>query len=195
MPKNIPNTLTVARIVLSAILFFITDNITLFFAVYAAAGFTDIADGYIARKHHLETIVGAKLDSLADFLLLAISLLRMVLSYQLVIPPEGWILVGIAAVIRIANAIVTKVKFRQWGMLHTICNKLTGCFVFIVCPLTVISGRFPMFTVIIALLSSLEEMAILFSVGSYDPNIKSYFHCVQTAAPRRQMAKGEPVNG
>ena len=35
--------------------------------LYLAAGLTDILDGFLARKMHWETALGAALDGIADF--------------------------------------------------------------------------------------------------------------------------------
>jgi len=173
--NNIPNILSALRIILSALLFSITNNITLFFVVYSIAGLTDITDGFIARKYYMETPLGAKLDSLADFMLLIASLLRMVFSYQLKIPLTVLICCSIVAIIRIINFIITKVKFQQWGMLHSIGNKISGLFIFFICPITIFTGQFPFAAVIIPLLSALEETIFLLISHEYNPNAKSMF--------------------
>ncbi|MGL6199377.1 MAG: CDP-alcohol phosphatidyltransferase family protein [Lachnospiraceae bacterium] len=173
--NNIPNILSALRIVLSALLFSITNNIALFFGVYSFAGLTDIADGFIARKYYMETSLGVKLDSLADFIFLIASLLRMVLSYQLKISLMVLISCVIIAIIRIINFIITKIKFQQWGMLHSIGNKITGLIIFFICPIAILTGQFPIVAVIIPLLSALEETVFLLISHEYNPNAKSIF--------------------
>ena len=173
--NNIPNILSVFRMILSAILFSITNNIALFFVVYSFAGLTDVTDGFVARKYYLETPLGAKLDSLADFMFLAALLLRMVLSYQLEIPLAILISCGIVAIIRIINFIITKVKFQQWGILHSIGNKISGLIVFFICPIAILTGQSPFVAVIIPLLSALEETVFLLISHEYNPNAKSIF--------------------
>lgn len=84
--KSIPNTLTVARIVL----------IPLFVAVYylpsiyagwiaagifALAAFTDWLDGFLARKLNQTTRFGAFLDPVADKLMVAVALVLLVGEY------------------------------------------------------------------------------------------------------------------
>lgn len=46
----------------------IANNKTALVVVIAFCGITDFLDGFIARKNGLETTIGAKLDSLGDFI-------------------------------------------------------------------------------------------------------------------------------
>ena len=66
--KNIPNILTIARIVLTFIIVIlgITNHIYTAIILTIIAALTDLFDGLIARKYNLETTIGAKLDAVAD---------------------------------------------------------------------------------------------------------------------------------
>ena len=70
--KNVPNALTIFRIILIPIFvyaFLGLGNIMLACFIYVLAGATDLLDGYIARKYNLVTKLGIVLDPLADKLL------------------------------------------------------------------------------------------------------------------------------
>ncbi|MDR0857761.1 MAG: CDP-alcohol phosphatidyltransferase family protein [Oscillospiraceae bacterium] len=73
--RNLPNIITISRIVFSAALvfaIFTVFNCSLTNAVlilcFSAILFSDIFDGYIARKMNLATITGARLDLIADII-------------------------------------------------------------------------------------------------------------------------------
>lgn len=71
---NIPNILTLLRILLVPvylIIFYSVKKNRLIYAaiVYIIAGISDVLDGYIARKYDLKTKLGAVLDPLADKLM------------------------------------------------------------------------------------------------------------------------------
>ncbi len=79
---NLPNKLTILRIVMSPIF------ITLYFVpfawhrvaamvVFCAASVTDFFDGFIARKHNLVTHLGKFLDPIADKMLVACALVAV----------------------------------------------------------------------------------------------------------------------
>ena len=84
--RNIPNLLTLLRIVLIPLIVFLhylgtPITATLSGAIFLLASFTDLLDGYYARKYQIVTEIGAILDLLADKLLVSCCLVW--LSYQL----------------------------------------------------------------------------------------------------------------
>lgn len=74
---NLPNKLTITRIILTFIfIYFISQEglvyITVAALLFVLASLTDFADGYIAKKHHLVSDFGKLMDPIADkFLILA----------------------------------------------------------------------------------------------------------------------------
>lgn len=174
--KNIPNYITLVRLILSVLLFFITDNWILFLVIYIICGISDVFDGFLARKFKCQTKTGARLDSLADFIFCFAAFFRMLLSYRLTIPVSiifGAILI---ALIRFINLYITRKKFGMPGILHTIGNKLSGIIFFFACPAAVILGYVPLWVIFIPLISSLEETMILLKADIYNPDIRSYYH-------------------
>lgn len=66
--KNIPNILTCSRILLTPFIIYLglTNHIKILIGVAIFVALTDYFDGYIARKFHLQSELGAKLDAIAD---------------------------------------------------------------------------------------------------------------------------------
>ena len=81
---NIPNTLTLVRIILAPVLFIVLlkapGKFLSFIAalVFALASLTDFLDGYFARRLNLVTALGQFLDPLADKLLVGVALIMMI---------------------------------------------------------------------------------------------------------------------
>ena len=80
---NIPNLLTMARVVMIPIFLFYLDQDTpkaCFYAalIYTAAALTDALDGYLARKLGVVSVLGKFLDPLADKLIVMAGLVWMV---------------------------------------------------------------------------------------------------------------------
>lgn len=94
---NLPNKLTVARLVLSFVFVAFLSIESLAFGKTAAliafciAAFTDFLDGYLARKHNLVTNFGKLMDPLADKILMCAG---FVLLTRLELIP-AWIVVVI----------------------------------------------------------------------------------------------------
>lgn len=103
---NLPNKITVARILLIPIMIIIPlfglDNILfggvtlgnfIVLIIFLIASFTDFLDGYLARKNNIVTTFGKFLDPIADKLLVLAALIMLV--EQGIVP--GWIPIIIAA--------------------------------------------------------------------------------------------------
>ena len=69
---NIPNTLTLGRIVLVPLVIWliVTHEMTAAFVLFLLAGVSDAADGYLAKRFQWRTELGAYLDPIADKTLL-----------------------------------------------------------------------------------------------------------------------------
>ena len=69
---NIPNTLTLGRILLVPLLVWLIIDQKMFaaFLLFMAAGISDAADGYLAKRYGWHTELGAYLDPIADKALL-----------------------------------------------------------------------------------------------------------------------------
>ena len=72
---NIPNALTLARIILVPLIVWliIAHEIAAAFVLFLLAGLSDAVDGYLAKRFGWQTELGAYLDPIADKALLALS--------------------------------------------------------------------------------------------------------------------------
>ncbi len=83
--KNLPNILTIFRIILIPIILSLilldTQNTNLFaFIAFIVASLSDYFDGYLARKYNLTSNFGTMLDPIADKLL--VILVGFILCYR-----------------------------------------------------------------------------------------------------------------
>jgi CDP-diacylglycerol--glycerol-3-phosphate 3-phosphatidyltransferase len=171
----IANALTVSRIFLSLLLPLLTSLQTSFLIIYALCGVTDALDGFVARKTQTQSKLGARLDSLADFVLITALIISL---YPVIHLPQGaaaWIL-AIAAT-RIAAAIISWMKHRIFAFLHTYSNKLTGILIFLFPFLiTVLSPAVPIWIICgAATISAVEELLIQVSSKTLNLDRKSIF--------------------
>ncbi len=131
--KRLPNIITASRILLSLALLFCPPLSVPFYAVYLAAGISDMLDGFLARKLDAATPLGAKLDTVADLSLVAVCLIRLLP----VLHVPRWLMIWIAgiALVKAVNLVSGFVKQKQFVALHTVLNKVTGALLFLL-PLT-----------------------------------------------------------
>jgi CDP-diacylglycerol--glycerol-3-phosphate 3-phosphatidyltransferase len=128
------NIITSSRIVFSIALLFFPTFSPAFYALYLAAGITDMIDGTVARKTGKASEFGAKLDSIADIVFVVICLIKLLPVIS--IPTWLYVWIGIVALIRIINIVSGLIMQKRFVMLHTIMNKVTGLLLFVL-PLTV----------------------------------------------------------
>lgn len=95
MPINLPNLITIIRILLVPVtVWLIVQNAFLpAFLVFLVAGVSDAVDGFIAKRFDLATELGAYLDPLADKLLLVAIYLALGFLHQL----PSWLVILVAS--------------------------------------------------------------------------------------------------
>ena len=124
------NALTVSRIVLSVALLASPALSSAFLIIYALAGVADMLDGYVARRAGTESELGARLDSIADLVLVVVCLVKILPAIS--VPMWLWIWVAAIVLVKATNAISGFVVEKRLVMLHTTANKVAGLAVFFV---------------------------------------------------------------
>ena len=133
MIKHIANIITGCRIFGSALLLFFPVFSVQFYILYFFCGFTDMIDGTIARKTNSTSNFGSRFDTVADFVFVAVSLIKILPAIQL--PKFLWIWLSVIAIIKFSNIMMGIIYKKKLISLHTIMNKITGILLFLL-PLT-----------------------------------------------------------
>lgn len=123
------NLITSCRILFSLLLFFFPALSPGFYGLYLAAGLSDMLDGFVARRTNTASPLGAKLDSMADIIFLAVCLINLL--PVLTLPVWLWVWVGLIALLRLVNILSGFVCRKKLVLLHTKANKLTGALLFL----------------------------------------------------------------
>ena len=123
------NLITSCRILLSLLLLFFPALSPGFYGLYLAAGLSDMLDGFVARRTNSTSPLGAKLDSMADVVFLAVCLVKLL--PVLTLPVWLWVWVGLIALLRLVNILSGFVWRKKLVLLHTRANKLTGALLFL----------------------------------------------------------------
>lgn len=158
--KNVPNYITMLRILASVGLLFAAPFSILFFLLYLTCGISDVLDGYIARKMNASSKFGQVFDSISDLIFVGVVLLIFIPIINLPL----WIIYWIAAiaVIRLISIIFGLAKYRQLAFLHTYANKATGIVLFCFPFLFSVFGKEITASILccIASISAVEELLI-----------------------------------
>ena len=102
-----------------------------FYIFYTLIAISDVADGFIARKYHLESELGAKLDSIADLLFWAVVLIKIIPQIFDDFKKLEYAMMIIIFSLRVLCYIFAFAKFHSFPSLHTFLNKLTGVALFV----------------------------------------------------------------
>ena len=173
--KYLPNIITLFRILLSISLLFMDLFSVGFVLIYLLCGLTDAIDGFIARRLKAESLLGARLDTIADIVMFAVILYifipHVAFSRMLVI----WLLAIL--LIRLVSMALVYFKYHKFAILHTVSNKVTGFLLFFV-PLAIGTGmELAAIDIVcaVASVSALEELAIHVFSKSLAVDRKSIF--------------------
>ena len=128
------NTITFFRIAVSIVLFFCPVFSPAFYVFYIAAGLSDMLDGFVARKTDTVSKLGARLDTIADFVLVVVCLIKLLPVLR--IPAWLYIWIGIIALIKVVNIISGFVVQKKLVAVNSGMNKATGAMLFLM-PLTI----------------------------------------------------------
>jgi len=106
---NIPNMLTMARIVMTVFFVILMQGPSAAgaftaFGLFILACLTDLADGYIARKYNMITVFGKIMDPLADKVL--------TLSALLLLAMNGMVVSGFVLIVALREVSVTAVRLQ-----------------------------------------------------------------------------------
>lgn len=93
-----------------------------------------MADGTIARKTKSISELGARLDTVADSVFVAVCFVKILPLMQF--PTWLWAWIVIIAIIKIGNVVWGLISKKRLVSLHTILNKITGFLLFLL-PLTI----------------------------------------------------------
>ena len=131
--KQIANIITISRILSSINLLLCSVFSISFHIMYLFCGITDMVDGTIARKTKSVSELGARLDTVADSVFVAVCFVKILPLMQL--PTWLWTWIVIIAIIKIGNVVWGLIFNKKLVSIHTILNKVTGFILFLL-PLT-----------------------------------------------------------
>jgi cardiolipin synthase len=112
VPLNIPNLITLGRIISVPVVFWLLliGEAMAAFAIFVAAGVSDAVDGYLAKRLNCQTELGAYLDPLADKLLIVSIYIALAVKAELPL----WLVVAVVS----RDILIVAAVILAWLMNH-----------------------------------------------------------------------------
>jgi phosphatidylglycerophosphate synthase len=141
-----------------------------------AAGLTDVLDGFVARRLGQASPAGARLDLIADTLLL-LSAMAWIGSLHPEIVRDNLGVVAGAVSIYVASVAVGVLKFRRLPNLRLYSSKVAGGLLYAFAVITLLAGRYDRWLLTLALaafmVSCLETLAGMLLLSAVDTRMGS----------------------
>ena len=184
------NIITGIRIVLSAALLFCPAFSPTFYALYLAAGFSDMIDGAVARKTGTVSEFGSRLDTIADIVFAAVCLVKLLPVLDVPI----WLCIWIAIIawLKAANIAAGFIRQKEFIPVHSMINKVTGGLLFVFpLTLTVIDMRYSAAVVCTAATAAAIQEGYLIKRKAMNRTNRSYAGEKPMASDQNQSNTGQ----
>ena len=187
--RHVPNALSAMRIAAVPVLMVLaaTGRESAFAWVLVPALLSDIADGWIARRFELQSQLGALLDSIADTLLLFVSLYGMWVFHRGVIASNESLCAAVIGLWVLEN-IVALLRYGRLSSFHTYVSKVAGYMLGIYIGVLFVFGQSQSLLYTAAALSivgNLEEFALLAALPQWRANVRGLWWVLIERRERR----------
>lgn len=182
---NIPNTLSLLRLACAPLLVAAAwaGMPTAFFILLTLMLFSDALDGYLARKWHQTSALGARLDSIGDYATYLGIAAGAWLLWPERIAREAELVLGLI-IIYLLPLSVSLVKFGRLNSYHTLLTKITAVTVSIgVVLFLLIDVVWPIYLAIaVLMLEAAENIAITLKLDAPRTDIRSLWDVYKRGA-------------
>ncbi|MDR1265400.1 MAG: CDP-alcohol phosphatidyltransferase family protein [Propionibacteriaceae bacterium] len=188
--RNLPNALAALRLLAAPTLLLLIHHPAAFTAVYLGCFVTDVLDGMLARRLHATTTMGARLDSLADFVLGASAVVSLAIATDLLTNVPVLVMLGANMVLRVIMLAVAQTRFGFIASVHTWAAKATTGALHIgilAClwlgrmsvPLAMVAGA-------IGLLAACEQLILVATRPRFEPDCRGLWDRSTASTDRSQ---------
>jgi cardiolipin synthase len=151
---------------------------------------TDIADGLIARAFHLESRLGAMLDSVADTGLMFVALYGVWVFHPEVLRGDAW-LCGTAVALWIVEDLAALARYGRLSSFHTYSSKVVANLLGFFVGWLFLFGFVPWMLYLAAgasILASLEELALIALLPRWRADVRGLWWVSRERRPRPARA-------
>ncbi len=164
------------------LLLILTEQRDLFKWLLAFSFFTDAIDGYLARRYKVVSVMGAKLDSLADDLTVLVAVVGLfVWHWPFIVQEYVWVvLLALLFLIQLVSALI---RYGKPTSFHTYLAKTAAVFqaVFLVSTFFLPAPITPLFYVTLAVtaLAIIEETIMVILVPEWRADVKGLYQVIR----------------
>jgi len=182
------NGITLYRIVTAPLLLLLlfSGHYDLFKWLLGISFFTDLIDGYLARKFNVTSIMGTKLDSIGDDLTVAVAVIGLFVIFPDFIRQEKWVFI-ILLVFFLLQTVSAFIRYGRMTNFHTWLAKTAALLQGVFLQLTFFMGKpfLPLFytAVTITLLELAEEIILVYILPVWEANIKGLYWVLKRKKP------------
>ena len=174
------NGITLYRLVMAPVLILLVvyDRPDIFKWLLSVSFFTDVVDGYFARKFNVSSIFGAKLDSVADDFTIIAAMTGIIVFKREFLNQEITLIVLLLGLF-IIQIVLALVRYGRISSFHTYGAKfaflLQGLFIILLFFLPVPWLLFFYITCIVTALELIEEIIITLLLPEWKTNVKGLY--------------------
>jgi phosphatidylglycerophosphate synthase len=174
------NSITVYRLAAAPILMFFafSGNIGLFKWVVPLSFFTDLIDGFLARKFNVTSISGSSLDSIADDLTIVASVIG-VFVFKGGFIKSNILIVAVMLSLLVIQNVYALIKYKKLSSFHTYLAKIAAILqgFFFIFLFLLPQPSYPLFytAAVITILDLLEEIILTRILPEWKINVKGVY--------------------
>ena len=176
----IVNGITIYRLVAAPVLMVLifTGNLVLFSVLLPVSFFSDLIDGYLARKFKVTSIAGTKLDSIGDDLTVLAALIGLIVFKTAFVMEEKFVLLTLFALYAFQN-IAAFTRYHKMTGFHTYVAKAAAVLqgVFLIMIFILPAPVYILFysAAIATAIDLVEEIILVFLLPKWEANVKGIY--------------------
>lgn len=155
-----------------------TKQLDLFKWLLAFSFFTDAIDGYLARKYKVVSVMGSRLDSIADDMTIFVAIVGLFV-WHLGFIRQAYIWILLLLLLFLIQLTLALIRYKKPTSFHTYLAKIAAVFqaLFLILAFFLSSPSRPLFYVTIALtaLDILEETIMVMMLPKWQADVKGIY--------------------
>ncbi|QNL48016.1 CDP-alcohol phosphatidyltransferase family protein [Olivibacter sp. SDN3] len=180
----IVNGITFYRLIVAPVLllFIFTEQREIFKWLLAFSFFTDAIDGYLARKYKVVSVMGSKLDSLADDLTILVAIVGLFFWHWSFIVAE-YLWISLLFILYLVQLVFALIRYKKTTSFHTYLAKIAAIFQAVFLVLTFFLSSPPTLffyaAAAITALDIIEETIMVYLLPKWQADVKGLHEVLQ----------------